>query len=207
MRLFEYKVKDLEHAHNVPEGFFYSEDCILDNEIRNDIAPEWDYTTAKIVVVGMLYHDAVKVFVAESDDDMDFKRAVLDELQNLKFTCKPKAFNKHMEIGNYKGCFGYEIDIDEIKPFNAKGWNKERFFKVLKEQHVIPDIQIKDVFDGDASKCIENWKLYKETGKFQYLMDIVSHNLNCLMKETVINKHRVWFKKNYKINHKGWLIE
>lgn len=206
MRYFTYKLKDMEAMYHAPEGFFDNEAVIIDNELQNDIAPDWDYTKGKISVTGILHLDYIVIFVAEKETDDEFKMVVTDEIAKLGRVAPMFAFNRNMEQGNFKGDFGYEIPINEIKPFNAKGWNKDKFFQTLRKRKAIPDIEIKDIFKGDANRCIDNWNKYQRTGDFQQMMDIVSHNINCLLKESVIQKHKDWFWNNYDIDSKGFMV-
>lgn len=180
---------------------------IVDNEISNDIRPDWIYENGLPIVVGFLDQQRVTIFVAETEHDKEFEKAVVDNLDRYASVSKLFAFNRFMEMGNFKGAFGYNSDIHEIKPFNAKGWNKERFFKTLLDKAVIPMVDIEDPFKGDSGLCISSWGKYLTTGERKHLMDIVKHNINCLLKECVILKNRDYFINNYKINDRGWLDE
>lgn len=204
---FDYKVEDMEKQYNAPKGFFESEVCVVDNEIANNIAPDWDYTKAEVICTGFLHGNQIKVFVAESKDDMKFKKAVKDYLNRMKLNYELVAFNHNMEEGNFKGNMDYEIKIGEVKPFMAKGWNKDRFYNILLEKEVIPEVLIVDVFNGNAGLCIDYFKKWEETESRQFLMDIVSHNINCLLKESVIYKNISYFRENYEVKANGWLKE
>lgn len=205
MKQFDYKISDIEQIYEAPAGFFEVPVCIIDNEISNDISADWDYEKAKIICVGFLAGNSIKIFVAEKDGDEDFKNVVIEELERMKLDFEFFAFNRFMEMGNFRGDFGYETKIAEIKPFNAKGWNKDAFYKKLLEKKIIPTIKISDPFNGDSRLCIDRWQKYLKDKKQQHLMDIVSHNMNCLLKECIIYKNKKWFEKNYLIDHKGWL--
>lgn len=206
MREFTYNIDELENLHKAPSGFFFNDNIIIDNEISNDISPDWDYTKGKVIVVGYLFRDQIRILVAENDDDKEFAKAVVEEISDIGGRALLYSFNRNMEIGNFKGCFDFEVPIKEIKPFNAKGWNKDRFYKELRERKVIPDIRIKDLFEGDASLCIQRWQKYQETGNFQNVMDIVSHNINCLLKESIIQKHKEYFHDNWDIDGRGFML-
>lgn len=206
MKHFTYNVDELEKLYGVSQGFFSNDVIIIDNEIQNDISDDWNYTKARICVTGILYQDQIRIFVAEKENDEDFKMYVSDEIKSLGQNAPIYAFNRNMEMGNFKGDFGIEIPIKEIKPFNAKGWNKDKFFETLRNRNVIPDIQIKDIFKGDAGLCIDRWEKYQRTGDFQNMMDIVSHNINCLLKESVIQKHKKFFHDNWNIDSNGFML-
>lgn len=187
---------------------FMNDNCICDNEIANDISPDWDYLKGIPIVVGFLHKDKMDIFLADSEDDKDFAEAV-QEYMTLKRAdgISIYAFNRKMEQGNFKGAWNIDYEFKEIKPFNAKSWGKDRFYNELVARQVIPDCQVSDVFSGDASLCIRNWKKYQDTGQVEYALEIVKHNMNCLLKESVIQKNKAFFLRNFKINERGWLEE
>jgi len=180
---------------------------IVDNEIANDIRPDWIYENGLPVVVGFLDKQRVTIFVAETENDKEFEKAVVDNLDRCASVSSLFAFNKFMEMGNFKGAFGYNADIHEIKPFNARGWTKDRFFDELRKRNQIPNILMKDALDGNGARCPEKWAEYIKTGDFQNVMDIVSHNINCLLKESIILKNRDFFLNNWKIDKNGFMLE
>lgn len=206
MREFTYNVVEIEREYGVPIGTFSNDFIIIDNEIQNDISADWDYLKGKVNVVGILYLDLIKIFVAEEENDEEFKNAVRDEINRLGDFAYIYAFNNKMEMGNFKGDMDFDVPIREIKPFNAKGWNKDKFYNELRKRNQIPDIKIIDVFNGNAGLCIPNWKKYLETGNFDYMMDIVSHNINCLLKESVILKNKHFFKMNWKVDKNNFMV-
>lgn len=201
MRQFRYNNRYF-HA-----DLFLNDDCIVDNEIANDISNGWDYKKGIPIVVGFLHKENMDIFLAESEDDQDFAKAVQDHIKQVLTETEIYSFNRHMEIGNFSGTWGFDMEIKEIKPFNGRGWNKDRFYNELIAREVIPDCKIADVFCGDALLCIHNWKKYQDTGKIEYAMKIVQHNMNCLLKESVIQKNKNFFLSNYNINEKGWVVE
>lgn len=206
MREFTYNVVEIEREYGVPIGTFSNDFIIIDNEIQNDISADWDYLKGKVNVVGILYLDLIKIFVAEEENDEEFKNAVREEINRLGDFAYIYAFNNKMEMGNFKGDMDFDVPIREIKPFNAKGWNKDKFYNELRKRNQIPDIKIIDVFNGNAGLCIPNWKKYLETGNFDYMMDIVSHNINCLLKESVILKNKHFFKMNWKVDKNNFMV-
>lgn len=186
---------------------FVNDNCIMDNEISNDISDGWDYTKGKPILVGFLHRDKMDIFLAENDDDQDFAKAVQDHVKEVLTETEIYSFNKKMELGNFSGAWGFDMELKEIKPFKAKKYTKDRFYNELIARQVIPDCKIADVFCGDASQCIHNWKKYQDTGKIEYAMDIVKHNMNCLLKESVIQKNKPYFLNNFNIDKKGWLVQ
>jgi len=201
-----YDLSIFEDMNNLDNGFFSNRNVIVDNEIMNDISDDWDYEKAKIAVTGTLHLDRITVFVATKENDEEFKEAVRTELIALAKDNPLYSFNTKMEMGNFKGDLNLEIPINEIKPFNARGWNKNRFFETLRERNVIPDIDLKDIFGGNANLCIEHWQKYLEDGSQQHLMDIVSHNINCLLKESIIQKHKDFFVENWEIDKNRFML-
>jgi hypothetical protein len=201
MKVFRYKTTEFHPK------IFYNDNVIVDNEIANDIAPHWDYTKGIPVVTGMLYQDQAVIFVADSVDDEQFKAHVMGNLSMMFAKADLYSFNANMEIGNFKGAWDFDIKINEIKPFKAKGWNKDRFYNELVGHRVIPDTQILDPFGGDAGQCVVYWERYWDTHKNEFLMKIVLHNLNCLLKESVILNNIAYFKREYQTDKNGFLVE
>jgi len=201
MKVFKYKTTEFHPT------LFNNEKLIVDNEIANDISKDWDYTKAIPVVTGMLFQDQVIIFVADNNNDEEFARHVQGNLSMMFAKTDLYSFNANMEIGNFKGAWDFNIKINEIKPFKAKGWNKDRFYNELIGHKIIPDTHILDPFSGDAGLCISYWEKYLDTKKPEYLMKIVLHNLNCLLKESVILNNVDYFKKEYRTDKNGYMIE
>lgn len=206
MKHLVYLLEDFEKKYNVPQGFFANNSVIVDNELGNDISDDWDYEKGKIIITGILHKDKIYMYVKEGNQDTEFKTAICRKLLDLGSTVPIHAFNKNFEIGNFKGDFDCEIEINEIKPFNAKGWTKDRFFEELRKRKKIPDIKMRDALGNDGGKCPGKWKEYIETQDFQHMMDIVSHNLGCLLKESVIMKHRDFFLNNWELDKRGFML-
>lgn len=191
------------------QDLFLNDNCIVDNEISNDISPDWDYTKGKPIVVGFLHKDKIDIFLAEKENDKDFQQAVDEFIQKkVDDGVDLYSFNRYMELGNYKGAWGIDNwQIKEIKPFKGRGWTKDKFFNELIARKQIPDVKVADVFGGDASLCIYYWEKYQDTGKIEFALKIVEHNINCLLKESVIQKNRDFFRNTFKIDEKGWVVE
>ena len=206
MKRYTYSTNRLEELYGLPKDFLRSDVVIVDNEIQNDISENWNYMEAKICVTGILFQNKIEIIVAEEEDDTEFKEFVKKRLKDLS-SHKMFAFNKYMEIGNFKGDLKIDVEIDEIKPFNGKGWNKDRFFKVLQDKSIVPKFNVQDPFKGDACLCIEKWDYYLTYNDDQYLKQIMLHNMNCLIKETMILKNKDYFKRNYSVNDRNWIIE
>jgi len=206
MIVFKYDTGEIERIYNLKKDFLKSDFIIIDNEIQNDISSDWDYTKARISVVGILLKNNIEIYVAESEDDKEFKDKVRERLKILINTGKIYSFNKFMEMGNFKGDLDFDIEINEIKPFNAKGWSKDRFFKELQSNNIVLSFNVYDPFEGNSSLCVDNWEEYLKTKNVDKLKQIVFHNINCLVKENLILKHNSYFKENYKTNEKNWLV-
>mgnify|MGYP001828743485 CR=1 FL=1 len=204
MRIFNFKVSDFEKEYDAPEGLFQSEHAIVDNEIANNLAPDWDYTKADIICTGILQNAEMTIFLREEEDTAQFKEALK---LNLNKDVTYHAFNRNMEFGNFVGFLDKELLVKEIKPFKAKGWNKEAFFEQLMRDEVIPKVKIYDPFLGDGGQCIVSWKIYLQSNDNEELMKVVMHNVNCLLKEAVILKHKDHFEKNWRIDNKGFMLE
>jgi len=203
----EIRLNKIEADLKAPEGFFNNNAVIVDNEIMNDISPDWDYKKARICAVGILHKETIRVYVATKEKDEAFRKTVMTELSILSKTAEIYAFNRKMEEGNFLGDFGFEIKIKEIKPFNAKGWNKDRFYRELMERKIIPEVKITDIFDGDGGKVINAWNKYISSGYQDYLDQIIEHNINCLLKESIILKNQDMIREHFVIDDKNFMIE
>lgn len=206
MKKFNINLREFEKKYNMEEGFFNNENIIIDNEIQNDISKNWDYESAKISVVGILYENEITIFAIESVNDEDFKNQVIEEINKLGKVSHIYAFNRKMEIGNFKGDWNFDVPIKEIKPFNSRGYNKDKFFQILKERKQIPNFDIIDIFDGNAGLCIDRWEKFVATNDFQNIIDVVKHNINCLLKESIILKHQKFFKDNWEVDDRNWML-
>lgn len=206
MRNFTFQLSILEEHYGYESGFFQYAHTIVDNEISNDIAPDWDYEKGIPICVGFLHDDLAEIFVAESDDDTNFRIIVMDKILQLAEKGYLFSFNNNMEHGNFKGAFNLDIPIKEIKPFKSRGWNKERFFYELIDHKQIPGANIFDPLNGNSDKVIEEWREYLKDKDTQHLSKISFHNLNCLLKEVVILKHHPFFLSKWEIDQNGFML-
>ena len=187
---------------------FNNDNCIIDNEICNDISKDWNYLEGVPIVVGFLHKNQIDIFLAETPDDKEFEEGVKSFIRKkVMDSVDLYSFNKHMEIGNFKGAWNITVDIKEIKPFMGRGWTKDKFYNELIAREVISDCKIVDVFQGDASLCITKYNKFLETGKIEYALEIVKHNMNCVLKESVILKHQNYFRNNYQVDERGWVVD
>jgi len=207
MKIFYYNTNQIEGLYNLRNNFLKSPFIIIDNEIQNDISKDWVYENGKLSVVGFLFDNKIEIYVSETEDDKEFKIHLTKRLKDLSINNNLYSFNKYMEMGNFKGDLNIDIKINEIKPFNAKGWNKDRFFNELQEQNIIPRFKVYDPFESDAGLCVTFWEDYLKTKDTDKLKQIVIHNINCLIKESLILKHRSFFTENYEINERNWLVD
>lgn len=207
VRIIKLPISDVAKEIGCPPEFLYSDVVLLDNELKNDLSIEnWDYTKADITLTGFLYGKEIQIFVRERTDKIgDFKVGLIKFLANVHLK-QIFAFNQSMEIGNFKGFLDLDLDINDCKPFNARGFNKEKFFNILVEKGLIPKLNIIDPFESHSERCITNWGLYENTGDVNYLREIIQHNISCLIKECLILKNMKYFEDNYLVDNKGWLI-
>jgi len=183
-----------------------SDSVIVDNEIMNDISDDWDYYKGKICLTGMLYEDVIEIYIAESENDADFKIEVSSRLEELHETgMRIYALNNKFELGTFAGNLGCSCVIEEIRTFKGKGSSKDNMFSVL-NKHGIINAEVRDVLNGDSAKCVDLWKDYKKTGNFLSLLTIAVHNINCLVKESIILKNKQWFIDNVKTDMNGFAI-
>jgi hypothetical protein len=206
MRILKFDTKELANQLGCNPELLYSEVCIIDNEISNDLSIlSWDYTKSDIIITGTLYHDLISIFVREKEDNITkFKQELTQFLNNVN---KPLyAFNQDMEHGNFRGFLDLRLPVAEIQPFKKKYWTKDKFFNTLIEQNRISPINLKDNLNGDGKKCIEWWATYIKTNHYKYLTDIIMHNINCLIKECIIQKNKKYFSDNYIIDEGHFML-
>ena len=207
---FSYPISVIEEMHNVKPGTFVSNIPIIDCELGNDISDDWDYSKGIVICVGYLYLEKMNIMVADSANDEDFKKYVVQDLTLINQRNPFHAFNHNFEEGVIKNTFGLDLKINEIKPFKAKGWNKDRFFEEVKKNNPqYKDLHIRDPFKGDGSLCASYWQNYLRTRNNELLFDVIAHNKNCLLKELMITKKRKQFmvSHKYKTDKNGFLIE
>ncbi len=194
----------LEQITGAEHGLFHSTVAIVDNEIANDISSNWDYASAEIITTGVLYKDTATILLADKKDDKVFRKVTIMKLKEFAKRTELYALNRFMEQGNFKGFFGIDLDIKEIKPFKGKRWNKDRFFLTLVETGMIKPFALKDPLTH-GGECIAEWAEFLRTGKKEHLYKIAGHNLNCLVKESIILKNKSYLQSLVKINKDGWV--
>lgn len=205
MIIKDLELEAMEILYQVPKGFFDSEHVIVDFEITNDLKPDWIYAKGKPCHVGFLYKNKIIMYLAESEDDQDYIKKVQEYMKNNE--AKVFAFNHDFESAILKNFFDIQyVDVHEISPFKGKFWNKEKFYQELIKEGQIEKLKLEDPLDFDGGKCPEMWEQYIATKNKEFLEKIAGHNLNCLLKESLILKHHTFFTENYNINKKGWLV-
>jgi len=203
-------IKDLELEafeilYQVPKGFFDCEHVIVDFEIINDLKPDWIYKNGKPCVAGFLHKNKIMMYLAESEQDQDFIKKIQEVMKDNSE--RVFALNSEFESAIFQGFFDIQyVEVHEIQPFKGKFWNKEKFFRELVKYEVIPKLELEDPLSTEGEKCPVMWSKYIETGDKDYLEQIAGHNLNCLLKESVILKNIQFFNENYNVNKKGWLV-
>ena len=173
-----------------------SEHIIVDVEIGNNLAPNWDYKKADIVTLGILKENEIKIIQREKTDNIEEFKIVLIDI--LKDTEEFYAFNFKFEIGALSGFLGKEYSAKEIKPFSGKNFSKDRFFEEL--------LKIKKI-ENETNDAFKDGSLVQEKYKDGKYEEIINHNTNCLIKEAYIKKYTKEILKKYegKINKDGWI--
>ena len=172
---------------------------IVDVEIGNELAPEWVYEKADIVTLGILTGNKVIILQREKKDDVNaFKTAIKDILKDMPHFY---SFNVNMEKKGLSGFLGEDYDVNELKIWSGRGWNKNKFFEEISKIVRIED-EVNCPFDGDGSKCQQAYN----DEKYE---DVIGHNLTCLIKEAYIKKYKKELLEEYKgrINSDGWIKE
>jgi len=172
-----------------------SDYIIVDIEIGNDLAPEWDYKKADIITLGILKGNEIKIIQREKTDDINEFKIVLKDI--LKDVGEFYSFNKKFEQGALYGFLEEEHKVNEVKPFSCKGFSKEKFFNILLEIIKI---------ENETNDSFTDGSLVQEKYAEEKYEEIINHNINCLIKEAYIQKHKQDILKKYegKINKDGW---
>lgn len=204
---FHYDTAQFAGVLEAPEGYFASNNIIIDTELMNDLSVhKWDYSKALVAIVGFIRGTRMTILAAESEDDAVFRDYVTATISKLAEQGQLFAFNKDFERGVLKTLTGIEFPISELKPISGKGWTKDKCYNVLLEKGIIKGKPVTDIFDGDAKKVVVFYQRWKETCDNQFLMDILSHNINCLLKESTIHSNRDWFRANYNLGRNNFEV-
>jgi hypothetical protein len=180
----------------------FSAQCVVDNEISNDISDvfnDWHYDKADIICCGILYKDDITIIFREKGDDIEvYKEELLCLLNNYECMF---AFNRNMEYGNFRGFLGKEFNICEIKAFNGKSWNKQKFFMELVNDGFakLEDVPL-DPLENDSKDCISCYE------KAEY-EKIINHNIADLIKQAILLQQKEYLFNKYKcrIDNRGFL--
>lgn len=203
---FVYDTESFENTFKLPNGSLFSHDCIIDLELLNDIAPKWIYSEGKPCAVGLLYENRMTIYVAETDDDKQFKAAVWEALQQQAKISKLYAFNEQYIGGVLKALFdGFSFPFKELAPIHGSGWTKDKCYKVLRLYSILSgDKEIYDNYGGERTLSVEYFAQWLETGDSQHLRDISQHILTNLVRQSLIHRHRDFFAKQYNLDSGGF---
>jgi len=204
---FTYDTAQFAAVLEAPEGYFASEDVIIDTELINDLSVhKWDYSKALVAIFGFIRGSRMTIVAAENEDDTVFRDYVTATVSKLAEHNRLFAFNKDFERGVLKTLTGIEFPILELKPISGKGWTKDACYNALVEKGVIKGKPVTDIFNGDAKKVVVYYQRWRETFENQFLMDILSHNINCLLKESTIHSNSDWFRANYNLGRNNFEV-
>lgn len=155
-----------EIFYNLPISLEYG--SIIDIETSG-----LDEKIHEITCCGILTEDTIIQYYPEKPIGLN-KEVLCSELHSIK---KPLyAFYKNME----ERFLGINIPCEINKP--------NSFGKYISKHDIItvaPFIS-GDILDGIGSKCVDLWKVYKETNDFADMNVILRHNKSCLLQELII---------------------
>jgi hypothetical protein len=175
---------------------------IVDVEITNDIKNllgQFEYQKMDICCVGIIIGDQIVQIFREpdTDDGPQYRKVASSHVSRYK---KMYAFNRMFEYVGLKSYLGLEsVCVEEIKPFNGKGWTKDQFFADLASDGKVKTKMPDDPFHGNAALVIPSWA----RGDVE---SILKHNVVCLLKEHYILEHHDYLHGKYahRIGPNGW---
>lgn len=199
---FTYETQSFETTFALPEASLFSQDCIIELDLLNDLAPKWVYAEGKPCVIGILHENRIIVCVAETEDDEEFKNEVWNILHEKAQIAKFYALNWLYVRDVLKSLFnGFEFPIHELSPINGQGWTRDKRYQVLRTYRILKgDKEIYDNYCSDAKKSVADWKKWLADGDQQHLMDIVQNVLGNLCKLALIHKHREWYSQQFHLD-------
>lgn len=127
----------------------------------------------EITCCGILSGDIIRQYYQEKPIGLDINELVYELLQ---YPSPSHAFNKNME----ERFLRINIDIEIQKP--------NGFGRYIPKHEIITiaPFMSGDILDGIGSKCVDLWKIYKETNDFADLNVILRHNKSCLLQELIL---------------------
>jgi hypothetical protein len=116
------------------------------------------------------------------------------------------ALNRMFEQEAIESYTGQAYTFNEVKgTFKGTLSSKDSLYGFLQKRLSLATIY--DIFSGDAKVIPDYYQLYLSSGEYKFLQDIISHNLNCLLKEYYILKNIQFLKDNVEADKSGYITK
>jgi hypothetical protein len=188
--------------------------CIIDIEIENSMTKEnWDNKKAIPMLCGaMLIENSEIQAIVQLPRTKDMTKEqfssnikqLLSSLDNANY--KLYALNAAFETESIEAYTGQRYLFHEIRG-NLKGFlsSKDNLWQFLRKSLKLPEIE--DVLHGNSALCPQYYGFYLTTHEHKFLQDIISHNLNCLLKEFYILLNMDTINKYAVTDNNGFITE
>ena len=188
--------------------------AIVDIEIGNCMTREnWDNKKADIILIGaLLCKDGEKQTIIQiprfkdqsKEEYASIIKKLLDSLKKADYELY--ALNRMFEQEAIESYIGQAYTFNEVKgTFKGTLSSKDSLYGFLQKRLSLATIY--DIFGGDAKVIPDYYQLYLSSGEYKFLQDIISHNLNCLLKEYYILKNIQFLKDNVEADEKGYITK
>ena len=188
--------------------------AIVDIEIGNCMTREnWDNKKADIILIGaLLCKDGEKQTIIQiprfkdqsKEEYASIIKKLLDSLKKADYELY--ALNRMFEQEAIESYTGQAYTFNEVKgTFKGTLSSKDSLYGFLQKRLSLATIY--DIFGGDAKVIPDYYQLYLSSGEYKFLQDIISHNLNCLLKEYYILKNIQFLKDNVEADEKGYITK
>lgn len=187
--------------------------CVIDVEIQNLMTREnWDNKSADICLIGALLAegDQIQSIVQiprtadmSKEDYASLIKKLMDSLQTAGYSLF--ALNAPFEAEAIEAYCSQKYPFNEIKG-NLRGSksSKDNLYAMLEKRLKLGNIY--DILGGNAKLCPDFYQLYLSSGDMKFLQDIISHNLNCLLKEHRILQNIKWLEEQAIVDGGGFII-
>jgi hypothetical protein len=187
--------------------------AVVDIEIANAMTKEtWDNKKADICLIGALLvqNNQIQSIVQiprtagmSKEDYASLIKKLMDSLQNAGYSLF--ALNAPFEAEAIEAYCSQKYTFNEIKG-NLRGSksSKDNLYVLLEKRLKLGNIY--DILGGNAKLCPDFYQLYLSSGDMKFLQDIISHNLNCLLKEHRILQNIKWLEEKAIIDEGGFIM-
>lgn len=157
MKKIEFDIKDLAKIFGCEPDLLYSEKCIVDLELKNDLSLcEWNYSQADICIAGFLWKNKMTILVREANQPVT-------KLSRKNNQHESNFFNHQLRD------YLYELlqQCNEVYSFN-RDFEQDALFSFLPlDDEVDKTLLWNPLVEADGHTCrgfVEEIKPFKETG-------------------------------------------